>query len=371
MMIEIPKTSRASVIAEYNKPYEVREYPIPEIEPMSILVKVEMAGVCGTDVHQWQGKIGVRPQLPIVPGHEVVGKIVKMGAGRNTDVAGEPLGIGDRIMWPHVSCGKCYSCAINNQPNLCERRFGYGFSHVGDYPYLTGSFAEYEYVVPNADVVKVPDELLNEEVVGASCAFRTAVSAFERLGALGIQSSVVIQGCGPVGLYATLLAYEGGASQVIVVGAPALRLDLAKKWGAKHVINIDEIPDAANRKAEILKLTNGRGPDIVVEASGAPIAFREGMDIVRRGGRYLIIGQSSMEAEQSIIPGLFMLKHLEVIGNGSASISHFYKAIQFIKNNRHKYNFADIITNKYSLYQVNEAINAMKAGKEIKPVIVP
>jgi threonine dehydrogenase-like Zn-dependent dehydrogenase len=167
------------------------------------------------------------------------------------------------------------------------------------------------------------------------------------------------------------LAVEGGASQVIVVGAPALRLNLARKWGAKHIINLEETPDPAQRKAEILKLTGGRGPDVVVEASGVPVAFREGMDIVRRGGRYLIIGQSSMEAEQSIIPGLFMLKHLEVIGNGSASISHFYKAIQFIKNKRDKYSFADIVTNKYRLDQANEAIQAMAAGKEIKPVIIP
>jgi L-iditol 2-dehydrogenase len=370
-MSEIPQKSKAVIITEYDKPYEIREFTIPEVVPKAILVKVEMAGICGTDVHQIHGQLGVKPQLPMIPGHEVVGRIVKLGEGRTADVAGEALKIGDRIMWPHVSCGKCFSCAINNQPNLCERRFSYGFSYSGTYPYLTGSFAEYEYVIPEADVIRIPDELSNEEVVGASCAFRTAVSAFERLGVLGIQSSVVVQGAGPVGLYSSLLAAEGGAAQVIVVGAPTLRLNLAKRWGADHVINIEEIPDAAQRRTAILKLTNGRGPDVVVEASGVPAAFREGMDIVRRGGRYLVIGQSSPSAEQSIIPGLFMLKHLEVIGNGSASISHFYKAIQFIKNKRNRYSFADLITNKYRLDQANEAILSMAAGKEIKPVIVP
>jgi L-iditol 2-dehydrogenase len=369
-MIGTPKKSKAVVITEYGKPYEIREFPIPEVEPNAILVKVEMAGVCGTDVHQIHGKLGIRPQLPVIPGHESVGRILKLGAGRTTDVAGEPVSVGDRIMWAHVSCGKCFACAVNHQPNLCERRFSYGMSYSDAHPYLTGGFAEYEYVVPNADIIKIPSELKNEEVIGVCCAFRTAVSAFERLGAWGIQSSVVIQGCGPVGLYSTLLAAEGGASHVTVVGAPALRLDLARKWGAKHVINIEEVPDAARRKAEILKLTNGRGPDVVVEASGVPVAFREGMDIVRRGGKYLIIGQSSPD-EQSIIPGLFMLKHLEVIGNGSADISHFYKAIQFIKNRRDRYSFGDIVTNHYRLDQANEAIEAMAAGKEIKPVIVP
>jgi D-arabinose 1-dehydrogenase-like Zn-dependent alcohol dehydrogenase len=369
-MSEIPQKSKAVVIAAYNKPYEMREFPIPEVEPKAILVKVEMAGVCGTDVHQWQGDMGMRPQLPIIPGHEVIGRIVKMGAGRTVDSAGDPLSIGDRIMWPHVSCGKCFSCVINNQPTLCERRFSYGMSYSGAYPYLSGGYAEYEYVIPEAEVIKIPKELANEEVIGVCCAFRTAVAAFERFGCLGIQSSVVIQGCGPVGLYSTLLALEGGASQVIVVGAPALRLDLAKKWGAKHVIDIEKMPDPAQRKAEILKVTDGRGPDVVVEASGVTAAFREGMDMIRKGGRYLIIGQSSM-AEQSIIPGLIMFKHLEIIGNASGTIRHFYKALQFIKNKRDRYSFADIVTNKYSLNQVNEAVLSMMSGKEIKPVIVP
>jgi L-iditol 2-dehydrogenase len=184
-------------------------------------------------------------------------------------------------------------------------------------------------------------------------------------------SSVVVQGCGPVGLYSTVLAAESGASQVIVIGAPKLRLDLAKKWGASRVIDIEKVPDHNQRKNEILKYTDGRGPDVVIEASGVPIAFREGMDIVRRGGRYLIIGQTSREAEQSIIPGLLMLKHMEIIGSSSATISHYYKALQFIKNKRNKYSFADIVTNKYRLDQLNEAVASMAGGREIKPVVIP
>jgi L-iditol 2-dehydrogenase len=370
-MDQVPEKVRAAVIAEYNKPYEIREFAVPEVEPRGILVRVEMAGICGTDVHQWHGKIGLRPQLPIIPGHEAIGRIVKLGEGRVKDCAGTPLKSGDRIMWAHVSCGDCYSCTINNQPNLCENRFGYGFSYSGSYPFLSGGFAEYEYVIPGADVVRIPDDLSNEEVIGVCCAFRTALAAFERLGALGIQSQVVIQGSGPVGLYSTQLSVAGGAAQTIVIGAPALRLDLAKKWGADHVINIEEMPDAAKRKEAVLKLTGPRGPDVVVEASGVPMAFREGMDIVRRGGRYLVIGQSSPEEEVSIIPGMVMLKHLEIIGSSSGTISHFYKAIQFIKNRKDRYNFADIITNRYRLDQINEAVTAMAAGKEIKPVIIP
>ena len=370
-MNSIPSKSRAAVIVEYNKPYEIHEYSIPEVEPKGILVKIEMAGVCGTDVHQQRGEMGLKPKLPIIPGHEAIGRIVKLGEGRTRDCAGAELKLGDRIMWAHVSCKECYACTIDLQPTLCERRFSYGMSYSGAYPHLSGGFAEYEYVVPTADVVKVPEELANEEVIGVCCAFRTAVSAFERLEGPGIQSSVVVQGSGPVGLYSTLLSAEGGAARTIVVGAPQLRLELAKRWGADYVIDIEKVPDPAERKKQILQLTNGRGPDVVVEASGAPPAFREGLDIVRRGGRYLVIGQSSMEAEVPIIPGMITLKHLQIIGNASATIRHYYRALQFIKNKRGRYPFADIVTNKYPLEKINEAVKAMAAGREIKPVIVP
>jgi L-iditol 2-dehydrogenase len=167
------------------------------------------------------------------------------------------------------------------------------------------------------------------------------------------------------------MASEGGASKIIVVGAPKIRLELAKKWGATDVINIEKMPDPAERNKEILNLTAGRGPDIVIEAAGVPAAFREGMDIVRRGGRYLVIGQTSMEAEIPIIPGLLMQKHLQIIGNASAIIDHYYNALQLIQNRRDKYPFADIVTGKYKLDQINEAVAAMKSGREIKPVIIP
>lgn len=367
----IPDKSRAAVIAEYNKPYEIREFSIPEIEPGAVLVKIEMAGVCGTDVHQVAGELGLKPKLPVIPGHEAIGRIVKLGEGRTQDCAGTPVAVGDRIMWIHVSCGECRPCKIDKQPNLCVKRFSYGMTYSGTYPYLTGGFAEYVYIIPKADIVKLPDELTNEEAIGVCCAFRTAVSAFERLGGLGIQSTVVIQGCGPVGLYSTILAAESGASKIIVVGAPSLRLEFAKKWGATEVINIEEMTKPDDRKKEILKLTDGRGPDLVVEAAGVPAALEEGVDMVRRGGRYLVIGQTSMEAEIPFVPGLVMQKHLQIIGNASATIDHYYKALQLIKNRRNKYPFAGIVTNKYRLDQINEAVSAMKKGREIKPVVVP
>jgi D-arabinose 1-dehydrogenase-like Zn-dependent alcohol dehydrogenase len=364
-MNEIPKTCKAAVLEEYGQPLQIREVPIPEVQPGAILVKVEMAGICGTDVHQHKGDLTIKSPLPNIQGHETIGRVVKLGNGRVQDCAGEMLKIGDRIMWAHADCGACYWCTIARDPVLCAKRSGYGFAPPVA---LRGGFAEYEYITPATNVVKVPDELSEEEAVGVGCAFRSVVAGYERFGKVGLMEDVVIQGAGPIGLYSTVVARESGARKIIVVGAPQLRLDLAKKWGADYVINIDEFKTAAQRKEQILNLTQGRGPEIVVEGSGVPAAFNEGLDMIQKGGRYLVMGQSSAGLT-SFMPSLITSKAVTIMGSVSAAIPHFYKALQFIKTNHSKYPFGELVSRKYRLEEINEAMANMETGKEIKPVI--
>jgi L-iditol 2-dehydrogenase len=361
----IPTTSKAAVLQEYGQPLEIREIPIPEIGPKAILVKVLLAGICGTDVHQQKGELTIKSPLPNLPGHETVGEIVKLGEGRTKDAAGEEIKVGDRIMWAHADCGECYWCTIARDPVLCARRSGYGWAPPAA---LRGGFAEYEYVTPTTNVVRVPDELTEEEAVGVGCAFRTVMAGYERFGYPGLVEDFVIQGCGPIGLYCTVMARESGARKVIVVGAPKNRLELAKSWGADHVIDIEEVPDAEERKKMILDLTQGRGPMNVVEATGIPAAFNEGLDMIQKGGKYLILGQTSAKTVP-VMPSRINEKALTIVGSVSAHIVHFYKALQFIKTHQAKYPFADIISRTYRLEDINQALADMAAGKEIKPAI--
>jgi threonine dehydrogenase-like Zn-dependent dehydrogenase len=223
-------------------------------------------------------------------------------------------------------------------------------------------------VSPNTNVVRVPDELKEEEAVGVGCAFRSVVGGYDRFGKVGLMEDFVIQGCGPIGLYSTVVARESGARTIIVVGAPANRLDLAKRWGADHVINIDEVKSADERLQMIRDLTQGRGPENVVEASGVPPAVAEGLEIIMKGGRYLILGQSSA-GTTPIMPSRINEKGLTIVGSVSAHIVHFYRALQFIKTNRTKYPFGDLVSGKYQLEDINDALANMASGKEIKPVI--
>jgi len=363
--MSIPQKCLAAVLTDYGKPLEMREVAIPRVEDGAILVKVEVAGICGSDVHIFHGNLGIKAPPPFIMGHETIGRIVALGAGRDRDAAGEALREGDRIMWAHGDCHECYHCQILRKPMLCENRIGYGMAPPEK---LMGGFAEYEYVIPRTKVVKIPDEVTEEEAIGVACAFRSVTAAFEKLGGINLADSIVIQGAGPVGLYSLVLAKAGGAGQVIVVGAPERRLELAKRWGADHAINIDETPDPAERKAQILSLTNGRGPELVVECSGVASAFPEGVDMVQKGGRYLVVGLTSPK-EITFSPYALVQKNLQIIGSGGAIIHHYYRALQFIRRNRERFPFADIVSRRYQLEDINEALQNMQSGIEIKPVI--
>jgi len=233
---------------------------------------------------------------------------------------------------------------------------------------LMGGFAEYEYVIPGTKVVKIPDTLTEEEAIGVACAFRSVVSGFEKLDGIGTGHCVVIQGAGPVGLYSCVLAKESGAGRVIVIGAPENRLELAKLWGADHVIDIGKVPEVLARKEIIMGLTDGRGPELVIECSGYSPAFNDGLDMAQKGGRYLILGLTSL-VDITMSPGIILQKNLKIIGSGGAAISHFYKALRFIESRRDKYPLGDLVSNRFALEDINVALEGMQSGREIKPVI--
>ncbi len=372
-MSDLPKTSRAACVVAYQQPLEIRDVPIPQVlEPGAILVRTEATSICGSDVHLWQGELGIasRIPLPVILGHEMMGRVARLGPGVSQDSVGQPLTEGDRIVWTHGSCGNCYMCNVTHQPTLCPNRQMYMFTNCEVPPYLLGGFSEYCYVLPASGRVKIPDEVSSELASAASCALRTVVHGFDRLGRIEDRETVVIQGAGPLGLYATALAVRAGAHQVIVLGAPENRLALARNWGASHTINIDNLPDARERRQMIRSLTDRRGADVVIEASGGATAFPEGIDLVRRGGRYLVIGQVGNQAP-NIAPRLIVEKQLSILGVMSGDTDHYYKALHFIANNRERFAFEDMLSNRYRLEQINDAMNAMQALQEIKPVVIP
>lgn len=364
-----PKTSAAAVLTEYNKPLEIQEIAVPELEPEALLVQVEASTMCGTDVHMQKGKFPGFAKLPLVMGHEIVGRVVALGRDRTRDANDVALQEGDLVVWSYSWCGHCFYCNVAKQPTLCANSRMYGWGSAAEFPHLTGGFAAYAYVMPQCKVLKVPDGVDPRVAASATCAFRTIIHGYERFGRIEPYETVVIQGSGPVGLYALAYAVQQGAAQVVCFGAPGARVDVAKRWGATHTFNV-ESTTPEERKEAIFALTGGRGPDVVVECSGVQAALSEGFDIIRKGGRYLVIGQANTQP-MPLRGTDFNHRQLQVTGSLSGDMPHYYRAMRFLADFKDKFPFEDLLGGSYSLETVGVALEEMGAAREIKPVILP
>ncbi|MCI0746589.1 MAG: zinc-binding dehydrogenase [Verrucomicrobia subdivision 3 bacterium] len=366
-----PRTARASVLERFNAPLTVREYPLPrELEAGAALVKTEMAGICGTDVHLWKGELPIT--LPVILGHETVGRIEQLGPGLEIDWSGQPLRIGDRVAWTSAtSCGKCYFCAEKRQPTRCPHRRAYGIGYRCDQPpHFLGGYAEYHYLRPGVNVFRLPDDLDTAFVVGAGCALVTAIHGIERTG-IEWQDTVLVQGAGPVGISALAIAKTSGASKVIVIGGPASRLEMARRFGADHVIDIDKVREPAARIDAVRGLTGGYGADAVLECVGQPAAVAEGMEMCRDGGRYLVLGHYCDAGPTALNPHVITRKQLRVIGSWSSEPRHMKAAIEFLQATRDLFPFDQMVSHRFNVDRCNEALATTAAWNCAKSVIVP
>ena len=360
--------TKAVVLSSYDDPPEVRELQIPSPEPGAMIVEVSAATMCGTDVHICDGGLPWAASLPLVLGHEMVGKIVESN-GCDRDLLGRPISIGDLVAWSYAFCGECYWCTVADQPTCCERQQRYGWGPLDLFPHLTGGFAQHAYVLPRCEVVKVPDELEPALAAAATCSLRTAVHALERVSGIFPGETVVVQGTGPVGLWTTALVAAAGAGRIVAIGAPRDRLDLAQRWGASDILSIEDT-DESERKEAVLAVTEGRGADVLFECSGSTAAVTEGLELARRGARYAVVGQAS-DAPIPVRATAFLRDMVTMVGVRSGHGRHYYRGLEFLAKHQDSLPFGELLGRRYSLTQVPEALMALRSLEEIKPVILP
>jgi threonine dehydrogenase-like Zn-dependent dehydrogenase len=362
--------ARASVLEQFKTDLVLKHFELPAPEAGAALVRTEMAGICGTDVHLWKGELKIN--LPVILGHETVGRIEQLGAGLERDWNGKALTVGDRVTWTSTnSCGKCFYCAEKKQPTRCPQRRAYGIGYRCDEaPHFLGGYAEFHYLRPGSNIFKIPDELSTEAVVGAGCALVTAIHGAERTG-IDWQDVVVVQGAGPVGISALAVAKSAGASRVIVLGAPKGRLEMAKRFGADQVIDIDEVRTPEARIQAVRDLSNGFGADVVLECVGHPSAIVEGMEMCRDGGKYLVLGHYCDAGPISWNPHVITRKQLQVFGSWSSEPRHMKAAVEFLRTNQERFPFATMVTHRFPLERANEALQTTAQWISAKSVIVP
>jgi L-iditol 2-dehydrogenase len=269
---------------------ELVPMPAPEAGPEDVLVRVRACGICGSDVHGFDGSTGRRVP-PLVMGHEAAGEIAQTGAGVHN------LRVGDRVTFDStIYCGQCFYCA-RGDVNLCDNRQVLGVS-PGSYR-RHGAFAEY-VVVPSRIVYRLPDNLSFEHAAMIE-AVSVAVHAVS-LTPVDPGDTAVVVGSGMIGLLAIQALRCAGCARVIAVDPDAARLELARKLGAAAALN----PATEDAVAAIREMTEGRGADVAVECVGAGQPVRTAIACVRKGGAATLVGNLEPTVEfplQTVVTG--------------------------------------------------------------------
>lgn len=353
--------------AVFVEPYhfEMTELPPVPVGPGGIRTKITSGGICGSDLHFWRGEIepilSGRPG-PVILGHEMSGVVDTLGPDVSTDSLGRPLKEGDRVVFTYFfPCRRCYNC-LRGELNHCPDRFRFRAS-IEEYPYCNGGFAEYYYLFPGHFVFKVPEELPDEAAAAVNCAASQVVYGL-RIADMRMGDSVVIQGAGGLGINAAAAAKEMGAAQVIAIDGVSSRLELARQCGADETIDIREYDTPDSRVERVKALTEGRGADVVMEVVGYPQVIPEGVQMVRRGGAYVEIGNIWPDSNVTLDISKVLWGQVRIIPATHYDPYILPVTLDFLTRTRDKYPLTDVMSHSFPLERIGEAFEQAEwAGK--------
>lgn len=321
---------------------EVQEFELAPTPADHVLVKTSVTSVCSTDLKVFKGQTPF-VSYPLVMGHEIAGQVVEMGSEAK---GWYQFQAGDRItIEPYIACGRCRHCRSDHFYHHCTSGGIYGISlSCSKPPHLFGGYSEYFYLVPGAIAHKQNDQMV-DSAASISSVVANGVRWVKTLGRVGFGESVVISGPGSQGLCSLAAALHSGADPVIVLGldCDAERLQLAREFGAHHVLNVDQ-QDPVDFVTDLLP----EGADAVIETSGTPSGIQAAIKMVRRGGRIVNIGLSG-GVETTIAFDDLVWKSVALIsGLGQAgNVADAMKLIDsgsfaFEKINSHTYGLEDL-----------------------------
>jgi alcohol dehydrogenase len=362
------RTAKAAVYEAPNTPFVLKEFPVRPTKRGEVLVRVTMSTICRSDIHSYEGR---RPNpCPGILGHEIIGIIEELGEGIDDDMRGDKLRIGDRITWSeYFFDGQCYYREVLDMPQKCHGVRKYGHDLADEDPHFLGGFAEYCYILPGTWILKLPNELSDEEATPLNCGVATMVSVTEAA-EIALGDAVVIQGLGLLGLYGAAMAKARGARCVIGLDAVASRLDAAKKFGADHVIDVERTSAKATID-EVRMLCRPDGADAVIEVCGVPDVIPQGLQMLRTGGRYVLGGLVNPDANVTIDANILLRRWIAMRGIHNYHPRHLIQALDFVMANRKRFPFKDIVDSKFALKDLDAAFKKASERTVLRAAIVP
>jgi len=347
-------TFQVSTLDNAHGTPDVREQALPQTPQNGLRVKVELAGVCATDLHIAEGHIPGFA-FPVTLGHEICGLVEQVGPEFGTDVRGTTVKVGDRIaVMPATPCGHCTACLQASPYPSCDNWDVIGFSNP-ETRGAGGGWGQYVACGPRTRVF-ITDAPAEVAVLAEPAA--TPVEGLTRAG-FRFGDSVLVQGTGTVGLLAIAAAVVGGADRVVAIGGPPKRLELARQLGATHVVDIADLRDPAARKEQVLAASRGgHGYDVVMECAGVPSTVPEGFGYLRRGGVFVELGHFSDVGTVPLNPYQDILsRDARMVSSSGYTPDSFGRALGVVEKLGRR--AADLITHRLPMRRAGDALNAL------------
>jgi L-iditol 2-dehydrogenase len=363
-------TVEAVVMPGPGQPLERRRFEDPRSEPGGAVLEMVASEVCGTDVHLHHGRLAGVP-YPIIPGHVNCGRLLESPEPVR-DVEGREIQPGALVTFFDVfgTCGSCWHCLVAKTATRCPSRKVYGITTSAE-DGLLGGWAERIEIRPGVRLLPLPEGLDALDFMGGGCGLPTGFHAVERA-AIALGDTVIVQGSGPVGLNAAIFSQLAGALRVLMVGAPAARLQAARRLGVEDVLDITEATSPADRVQWARDRTSGRGADVVIEASGNPAAVTEGLEMLRDGGRYVVVGQYTDSGDATINPHRHInRRHATILGCWGYEFTHLHRALALMARHRERFRWRDLVTREYPLAEAGQALADMERLAVVKAVLRP
>jgi L-iditol 2-dehydrogenase len=363
----IPATARVAMLTA-PRHFEVKEFPIPEIGDDDILVKVEGAGVCGTDVHEWKGDpFGY---IPLVLGHEGTGTVVKLGKNVACDTQGHPIKPGDKLVTSVICCNHCFNCRNHPEaPNLCENQGIYGLITDNEKNHLCGWFSTYLHITKGSTFFVVNELSLDQrmllEPASVTC---HALEQAKKTGRINFNSKVVVQGCGPIGLMMIATLRTAGVDKIIAVDGNENRLNFARTLGAEEIVNFKQLTTLDERVKAVKDMTDGAGADFAFQCTGNPHAASDVYKYIRRGGGLCEMGFFVNNGDATINPHFDLCnKEIALVGSWDYGAHEYPNAIAFMRRAKGiGLPLEKLITHRYPLDKMNEAMEMNLSQQGIK-----
>lgn len=365
----VPKTARVAMLTALEH-YDIKEFPIPELGDGDILVKVEGCGVCGTDAHEFKrDPFGL---IPVVLGHEGTGEIVKMGKNVKIDSAGKELKVGDKV----VTCMIFKDDPDITMYDLNKQNVGgadvYGLLPDDDI-HLNGWFSDYIVIREGSTVFNVSDLDLKSRILIEPCAVLIhAVERAKTTGILRFNSRVVVQGCGPIGLICIAVLRTMGIENICAVDGNQQRLDFAKRMGATMSVNFMEHKGIEALAEAVKEQFGGHLADFAFQCTGSPVAHANIYKFIRNGGGLCELGFFINGGDATINPHFDICsKEITIVGSWVYTLRDYVTTFDFLKRaNAIGLPMSELITDKYPLEEINEALKKNLAMTGLKIAVV-